>query len=80
MLTKVQRWGNSLALRIPKAFALDANLEDDSAVEISVVKGKLIITPVVAQNWTLDELLAGINQDNLHNEIATGAAVGKEAW
>ena len=80
MLTKVQRWGNSLALRIPKAFALDANLEDDSAVEISVVKGKLIITPVVARNWTLDELLAGINQDNVHNEIATGAAVGKEAW
>jgi antitoxin MazE len=80
MLTKVQRWGNSLALRIPKAFALDANLEDDSAVEMSVVKGKLIITPVVAQNWTLDELLAGINQDNVHYEIATGAAVGKEAW
>jgi antitoxin MazE len=80
MLTKVQRWGDSLALRIPKAFAVDANLEDNSAVEISVIKGKLIITPVVAQSWTLDELLAGINQHNVHHEIATGAAVGKEAW
>jgi antitoxin MazE len=39
MLTKVQKWGNSLALRIPKAFALDAGLEDDSAVEISLVDG-----------------------------------------
>ena len=46
MLTKVQKWGNSLALRIPKAFALNAQLENDSFVEISIVKGKIIITPV----------------------------------
>ena len=80
MPTEVERWGNGLPIRIPESFALDANREDDSAVEIGVVKGKLIITPVVAQNWTLDELLAGVNQHNAHHEIATGAAVGKEAW
>ncbi|NTW99727.1 MAG: AbrB/MazE/SpoVT family DNA-binding domain-containing protein, partial [Geobacteraceae bacterium] len=48
MLTKVQKWGNSLALRIPKAFALDAQLVNDSFVEMSVVEGQLIITPIVA--------------------------------
>ena len=80
MLTKVQKWGNSLALRIPKAFALDAQLENDSFVEISIVAGQIIITPVVAPSWTLEELLAGINKDNIHQEVDTGFAVGKEVW
>lgn len=80
MLTKVQKWGNSLALRIPTAFAIDAQLEDDSLVEISLVKGKIIITPVPAPTWTLEELLAGITEDNLHHEVDTGGAVGKEVW
>ncbi|MDP1778766.1 MAG: AbrB/MazE/SpoVT family DNA-binding domain-containing protein [Anaerolineales bacterium] len=80
MLTKVQKWGNSLALRIPKAFALDAQLVNDSFVEISIVDGQIIITPVVAPSWTLEELLAGINKNNLHHEDDTGFAVGNEVW
>ncbi|MEK7323907.1 MAG: AbrB/MazE/SpoVT family DNA-binding domain-containing protein [Chloroflexota bacterium] len=80
MLTKVQKWGNSLALRIPKAFALDAQLENDSFVEITIVEGQIIITPVAAPNWTLEELLAGINKNNIHHEVDTGFAVGNEAW
>jgi len=80
MLTKVQKWGNSLALRIPKAFALDAQLVNDSFVEISIVHGQIIITPVVAPSWTLEELLAGINKNNLHHEDDTGFAVGNEVW
>ena len=72
MLTKVQKWGNSLALRIPKAFAVEALLENNSFVEISLAKGQIIVTPVPAPDWTLEELLAGITNDNLHNEIDTG--------
>jgi len=80
MLTKVQKWGNSLALRIPKAFAIDAQLENDSLVEISIVKGKIIVTPVSGPSWTLDELLAGVTKNNLHTEVDTGFAVGNEVW
>ena len=80
MLTKVQKWGNSLALRIPKAFAVDAQLVNDSLVEISIVKGKIIVTPVPAPSWTLDELLAGITKDNLHNEVDAGLSIGNEIW
>ena len=80
MLTKVQKWGNSLALRIPKAFALHAHLKNDSFVEISMIEGQIIVTPVVAQTWTLEELLAGIKKNNLHHEIDTGSAVGNEVW
>jgi len=80
MLTKVQKWGNSLALRIPKAFALDAQLENESFVEITISEGQIIITPVVAPSWTLEELLAGVNKNNLHREIDTGFAMGNEVW
>ena len=80
MLTKVQKWGNSLALRIPKAFALDAQLENDSFVKISFVDGQIIITPVSTPSRTLEELLAGINKDNIHHEVDTGIAVGNEIW
>ena len=79
MLTKVQKWGNSLALRIPKAFALDAQLVNDSVVEISLVDGQIVIKPIVAPTWTLEQLLSGVN-NNLHHETDTGNAVGNEVW
>lgn len=80
MLTKIQKWGNSLALRIPKTFALDANLENDSTVEILLVDGKIVVKPISAPQWTLDELLAGINKNNLHQEVDSGEPVGNEVW
>ena len=80
MLTKVQKWGNSLALRIPKAFAQDAQLENDSLVEITMVEGKIIVTPVEAPSWTLDELLAGVTTKNIHHEVDAGPAMGNEVW
>ena len=80
MLTKVQRWGNSLALRIPKVFALDAQLENDSLVEISFADGQIIVKPISAPIWSLEELLAGINKNNIHHEVDTGFAVGNEVW
>jgi antitoxin MazE len=80
MLTKVQKWGNSLALRIPKAFALDAQLKNDSVVEVSLVDGQIVIKPIIAPTWTLEQLLSGVNKDNLHHEMDTGEAVGNEIW
>ena len=80
MLTKVQKWGNSLALRIPKAFALDAQLENDSVVEVSLVDGRIVIKPITAPTWTLEQLLSGVNSNNIHHETDTGDAVGNEVW
>ena len=80
MLTKVQKWGNSLALRIPKAFAVDAQLENDSLVEVSLVDGNIVIKPVTAPSWTLQQLLAGVNSQNIHGEADTGSATGNETW
>jgi len=80
MRAKVQKWGNSLALRIPKAFASDANLENDSSVELSLVDGRIIIQPVAIPACSLEQLLSGVTRENMHHEIDTGAAQGKEAW
>jgi antitoxin MazE len=80
MRTKVQKWGNSLALRIPKAFALDAQIENNSEVEVSLVDGRIVIKPISKNRWTLEQLLSGITSENMHQEINTGNAVGKEVW
>ena len=80
MRSKIQMWGNSLALRIPRAFALDAKLEQDSEVEITLIDGQIVITPVPTKSWTLAELLSGITTENLHGETDTGFSVGKEVW
>lgn len=80
MLTKVQKWGNSLALRIPKAFALDAQLENDSVVEVSLIDGQIVIKLIAAPTWTLEQLLSGINNNNIHHEFDTGNAIGNEVW
>ena len=80
MLTKIQKWGNSLALRIPKTFANDAKLEDNSVVEIMLVEGQIIIKPIAKPQWTLEQLLSGITSDNIHGEADTGNAIGKEIW
>jgi antitoxin MazE len=79
MKTRIQKWGNSLALRIPRAFASEVGLEPDSEVEVTLVDGQIVIAPVT-QGYTLDDLLAGITEDNLHGEISTGTPLGNEAW
>ena len=80
MIARIQKWGNSLALRIPKAFATEAGLAEDDSVEISLVDGKIVVNPVVEEPVSIEELLRGITRDNLHSEWETGPAVGKELW
>ena len=80
MRTKIQKWGNSLALRIPKAFALDAQLENNSVVEISLIEGRIVIKPISPHHWSLEQLLSGVTSDNIHQETNTGDAVGNEVW
>ena len=80
MNTKVQRWGNSLAVRIPKAFAEEVGLTDGSPVEMRLVDGRLLVEPVSTRPLSLDELLDGVTESNLHSEVDTGPAQGSEAW
>ena len=80
MRTRIQKWGNSLALRIPMPFAEEIRLRQDSLVELSLVDGRLVITPATETEFTLENLLIGITPENLHSEVDTGPATGREAW
>ena len=80
MKTRIQKWGNSLALRIPKSFAIEVGLQRETSVEVSLSNGKLVITPIAKPKPTLKQLLAKINKENLHHEVDTGPATGNETW
>lgn len=80
MKARVQKWGNSLAVRIPKSFAEEAGLQADEAVELSLVGGALVVRPIKPQPLTLEQLLLGITDENVPGEWDTGPAVGKEVW
>ena len=80
MVTKLVKWGNSLGLRIPKSFAKEAGVEEGSAVDLSLEGDRLVIRPVRKARYQLSTLISGIRDDNLHKEISTGEAVGREVW
>ena len=78
MRVQIQKWGNSLALRIPKSFAVESKIEQGSTVEVSLESGKIIVLPVARPEFSLAELLAQVTTENLHGEIDTGNCVGRE--
>ena len=80
MVSRAQKWGNSLAVRIPKAFADEMNLAENSSIRMMLKDGALIITPGDERTWSLEELLAGVTEENIHGEWETGEPAGKEPW
>jgi antitoxin MazE len=78
--TRVQKWGNSLALRIPKSFATEIGLKKETSIEISLANGKLVITPIAKPEPSLKQLLAKVTKENLHHEVDTGSVLGNETW
>lgn len=68
MKTRVQKWGNSLAFRIPKSFARDLGLGNNSPVEIGLEDGALVVRPDLEQTWDLGSLLAKVTDENIHPE------------
>jgi len=78
--TKVQKWGNSLAVRIPRSFADEVGLSEGAAVEMRLSESGLSIEPVPVPQATLEALLERVTPENLHDEIDAGAPVGKETW
>ncbi len=79
MVTTVRRWGNSLAVRIPKAFADQARLNEDSDVEISIDGDKITLAPA-RREWKLHDLVSKISPGNIHTETNWGDRQGNESW
>ena len=78
MKATIQKWGNSLGVRIPKVIADDLELVNGSEVELLEDSDKIIIQP--HRKLNLNDLLSAIDDDNLHGEVNSGEPVGKELW
>jgi antitoxin MazE len=76
----ISKWGNSLAVRIPAAFAETVGLEEGTVVEVKVRAGRLIIVPAGSHRYNLRQLVEQITPENSHELIDWGKPVGKENW
>jgi len=76
----VQKWGNSLALRIPHSFAKDIHLSQGATIELKVVGGELVVRPAKQKKYTLGHLLRGVTKQNRHDEETWGQPLGLETW
>jgi antitoxin MazE len=80
MKATIHKWGNSLALRIPKGVAQELGLEQRSLVELSMAKGVLVLKPAKRVRPSLAALLDGVRADNTHAEVNLGPPQGRESW
>lgn len=80
MHTKIQKWGNSLGLRIPKSFADQVGVGVGSEVDLAIEDGELIVRPTRKPRYDLQQLLRQVSTRNIHQEIETGEPLGKEVW
>jgi antitoxin MazE len=78
--TRLQKWGNSLGLRIPKSFAAEAGVEAGSDVDLTVRSGELRVRALHARRLSLAALLRRVTTKNLHEGVDTGEPVGREVW
>ncbi len=82
MKTYIKKWGNSLALRIPKSLADEIDLKKDTPVSVTADKNKhkIVITRLNEEQYSLENMLTKVSEDNIHKEYETGKPVGKEIW
>ncbi len=80
METRIRKWGNSLAVRIPQNLAHRLGFEPDSLVTMTADDDGLTIQSIRRPAMTLNALLNGVTADNQHGEVDTGQSTGREAW
>lgn len=80
MVAKIQKWGNSLGVRLPKHLLDELEIEENASVEIVAKGDNILIYPIKKKSYSLKELMSAITKDNLHTEIEDDAPAGKEVW
>ncbi|MBA3961049.1 MAG: AbrB/MazE/SpoVT family DNA-binding domain-containing protein [Chthoniobacterales bacterium] len=80
MTTVLQKWGNSLALRIPRAYAEEMSVGEGQPVDVRVTRGRLVIAPITSKTYQLADLVVRITKKNRHAETEIDQPTGREAW
>ncbi|WP_443747161.1 AbrB/MazE/SpoVT family DNA-binding domain-containing protein [Asticcacaulis solisilvae] len=80
MRVQIKKWGNSASVRIPASVMAAASVQLDQSVEVREEGGRIIIEPVTAPSYDLDDLLANMTPDTFPDDVDFGPPVGREAW
>ena len=80
MTSSIKRWGNSMAIRIPKSLVEKASIGQGTRVKIEVKQGRIILTPIRKSTYRLKDLVGAITKGNRHGAVETGSPRGREAW
>lgn len=78
MKTVLQKWGNSLALRIPRSVVAEIAVGAGQAVNVRVNKGRIVVEPVTRKRYELSDLISAMTAKNRHAEANSGASRGRE--
>ena len=78
MMATIQKWGNSLALRLPKTLATEAHMAEGSQVELVRTAEGVLLKPGRKPRYRLSDLLARVSKQNLHSETDWGRPRGRE--
>jgi antitoxin MazE len=76
----VKKWGNSASVRIPASVMAAAALSLDQAVDVREEAGRIVIEPIREEAFDLNDLVAGITDDNRHESVDSGPRTGREFW
>jgi len=80
MRVQIKKWGNSASVRIPASVMAAASVQLDQPVEVREEGGRIIIEPITAPSYDLDDLLAQMTPDTFPEDVDFGAPVGRETW
>lgn len=78
MKTSAQKWGNSVAVRVPKSIVEQAGVRPRDSFDIEVVRGNIVLKPRLRREFQLESLVKGITKRNVHEAIEFGPPVGRE--
>jgi antitoxin MazE len=78
MKATIRKWGNSLAVRIPKAISEDADMREGAEIELFRTEEGLLLKPRRKPRYRLSELVEGITRKNVHPETVWGSSAGRE--
>ncbi|MFT5037205.1 MAG: antitoxin MazE [Candidatus Azotimanducaceae bacterium] len=79
MKTKIQKWGNSLGVRLPKNITEQKSLREGAGVSVLLKNNQIVIEPV-EEDVSLESLLSMVSEDNVHEEIEWSDVRGNEVW
>ena len=79
-ITRIQKWGNSFAVRIPRNLINSLSLTSRVSLDIREEDGKLILTPIQPKKYQLSEMIAQITPQSIHSEVDFGNESGNEVW